>query len=417
MKTILTIIGARPQFIKAAPVSKALRKHGGFNEVVVHTGQHYDNNMSAVFFDELEMKEPDHNLEVGSASHAVQTAEIMKRLEPLMVDQNPETVLIYGDTNSTLAAALVAAKLHYPVAHVEAGLRSFNMRMPEEINRIVADRVSSILFCPTSAAVKNLQNEGLTQGVHNVGDVMYDAALMFREKAEQKSEILDRLCLRESSHREHRGQRGEIGRAERANTRYSDRASASCVGNCVPYALATIHRAENTDDPVRLKSICTALVEIAGHTPVILPMHPRTRKALGLIEEGSASAAGKASGRQRYYSSVLSMSLWPIAIIEPCSFLDMVALEANAKLILTDSGGMQKEAYFHRVPCVTLRDETEWVETVASGWNLCCNTRTPEHILSAARESDATDDSKMDISDYGNGEASSRVAAILSRSQ
>ncbi|MBA4287944.1 MAG: UDP-N-acetylglucosamine 2-epimerase (non-hydrolyzing) [Pseudomonas sp.] len=312
---IVTIVGARPQFIKAAAVSREILKHAGkIEEVMVHTGQHYDSNMSQVFFDELEIPAPRYNLEVSGGGHGAMTGRMLEGIEQILLSENPDWVLIYGDTNSTLAGALAAAKLHIPVAHVEAGLRSFNMRMPEEVNRIVADRVSTLLLCPTEVAVENLAREGVVEGVHNVGDVMYDVALYYRERAKTQSKVLKTHGLQE---------RG--------------------------FALATCHRAENTDDPVRLEGIVSALAEIAVEMPVVLPLHPRTRKLL--------------------HQFGLDHHLGALTVVDPLPFLDMVALEQAAQVILTDSGGVQKEAFFYQIPCITMRDETEWVETIESGWN------------------------------------------------
>lgn len=312
---VVTIVGARPQFIKAAAVSREFLKHPGMvEEIIVHTGQHYYPNMSEVFFDELEIPAPKYNLEVAGGSHGSMTGRMLEGIEQILLNERPNWVLIYGDTNSTLAGALAAVKLHIPVAHVEAGLRSFNMRMPEEVNRILSDRVSSLLLCPTDSAVENLSREGITRDVYNVGDVMYDVALYYRDRARKESRILDQLNL------------------EKGN-----------------FALATCHRAENTDVPERLESIMSSLAKIAEELPVVLPLHPRTRKLL--------------------QSHKLAHYLDSLKVVEPLPFLDMVALEQAAKVILTDSGGVQKEAYFYRVPCITMRDETEWVETVALGWN------------------------------------------------
>ena len=322
---ITTIIGARPQFIKAAMVSWAIAEHNrrvGFEQIkerIIHTGQHYDRNMSEVFFQELKIPEPAVNLGVGSGPHGETTGRMLAAIEKDLLDHLPDRVLVYGDTNSTLAGALAAAKIHISVAHVEAGLRSFNKKMPEEINRILTDHVSDLLFCPTDTAVSNLAKEGITQGVHHVGDVMYDAALVFAEMAEKKSAILKKHNLLPGQ-----------------------------------YALTTVHRAENTDDGTRLSNIMEGLA-IIGRTkcPVILPLHPRTRQALNRTGY-TIPDNGRKNG---------------ILFIDPVSFLDMVMLEKNANLILTDSGGVQKEAYFHGVPCITLRDETEWVETIEAGWN------------------------------------------------
>lgn len=314
---IMTIVGARPQFIKAAAFARALKGHEGppIRHVLVHTGQHYDDMMSDVFFRELDIGQPDHNLGVAGGSHGAMTGRMLERIESLLLERRPDWVLIYGDTNSTLASALAASKLHIRVAHVEAGLRSFNMRMPEEVNRIVADRLSTLLFCPTSAAVDNLRQEGVVEGVHLVGDVMYDVALQFAEIAERKSTALARLGL--------------VGR---------------------PYVLATCHRAENTDDPDRLAGILKALDAIAQTHVVVLPIHPRTRQKIDQL--GFKELLGR------------------IQVVDPLSYLDMVMLEKNAAAVVTDSGGVQKEAFFYQVPCITTRDETEWVETVETGWNV-----------------------------------------------
>jgi UDP-GlcNAc3NAcA epimerase len=328
---LITIVGARPQFIKAAAVSRAIEDHNAkrqniIKEIIVHTGQHYDANMSQIFFDELNLPQPHYNLEIADCSHGAMTGRMLERIENLLIKEKPDLVLIYGDTNSTLAGALAAVKLHIPIAHVEAGLRSFNNRMPEEINRIIADRISSILFCPTETAVRNLEKEGIKEGVMNVGDVMYDVSLYYREKA------LTDIQLNKWGLEEKR------------------------------YALCTIHRAENTDEPNRLKGIASALSQIAKTTPVILPLHPRTRKMF--LEQNRFDL------------------LSGIKVIEPLSYLEMIRLEASALAILTDSGGVQKEAYFHQVQCLTLRDETEWVETLELGWNQLCGA-DEESILTA----------------------------------
>lgn len=312
---IVTVIGARPQFIKAAPVSKALQA-GGIDEVLVHTGQHYDDAMSEIFFRELAIPAPLHNLGIGSACHGAQTGRMLEALEYTLLEERPDWVLVYGDTNSTLAGALAASKLHIPVAHVEAGLRSFNRAMPEEINRIVADHVSDVLFAPTDVAVAHLAHEGIdTAKVHQVGDVMYDAALHYGAKAECESTVLARLGL--------------------------------AVGN---YVLATVHRAENTDVHARLEAILEGLCILADSLVVVLPLHPRTRRILA-----------DAGGLDRYGAK--------LRLIEPVGYLDMLMLEKCAALVATDSGGVQKEAFFYQVPCVTLREQTEWVELVDLGWN------------------------------------------------
>ena len=354
---IVTIVGARPQFIKAAAVSREILKHAGkIEEVMVHTGQHYDPNMSQVFFDELEIPAPRYNLEVSGGGHGAMTGRMLEGIEQILLSEKPDWVLIYGDTNSTLAGALAAAKLHIPVAHVEAGLRSFNMRMPEEINRILADRVSTLLLCPTEIAVENLAREGVVEGVHNVGDVMYDVALYYRERAKAQSEVLKTHGLQEKG-----------------------------------FALATCHRAENTDDPVRLEGIVSALAEIALALPVVLPLHPRTRKLL-----------------QQFG---LEHHLDALTVVDPLPFLDMVALEQAAQVILTDSGGVQKEAFFYQVPCITMRDETEWVETVELGWNRLVGASS-EMIL-GAHAAMATRMSKTGEKPYGDGDAAKRILALL----
>ncbi len=353
MKTILSVVGARPQFIKAAPVSKELRRH--FREVLVHTGQHYDAEMSDVFFKDLDLPKPDHHLGVGSGTHAEQTDEMIVRLEKVVQQIGPDAVLVYGDTNSTLAGALVASKLLIPLAHVEAGLRSYNREMPEEINRVLTDRVSQFLFCPTKQAVENLRREGITEGVHLVGDVMLDAALQFAELAEQKVDVLDRLHLQPKG-----------------------------------YVLATVHRAANTDDPGNLRRIVEALTSTS--LTVVFPIHPRTEAALqreGLREKLAAAPN--------------------VIDLPPLSYLEVLQLEKHALRIVTDSGGMQKEAYFFGVPCVTLRQETEWVETVEDGWNCLVGT-DPKAIREAMESFQPTGERHPH---YGDGHASQRIAEIL----
>lgn len=307
---IATVVGARPQFIKAASVSRVLRRD--HQEILIHTGQHYDTNMSDIFFDELHIPRPDFHLGIGSGRHGAQTGAILEKVEEVLIRETPDALLVYGDTNSTLAGALAASKLHIPVIHIEAGLRSFNRRMPEEINRILTDHVSSWLSCPTETAVKNLAAEGITKGVSKDGDVMYDAFLYNLELAKEKSNILQTLGLSTKS-----------------------------------YILCTIHRAENTDDPARLTQILRALAGIS--LSVVLPLHPRTRK---IVRELG-----------------LTPLLDRVKVLEPVGYLDMIALEAHSLKLVTDSGGVQKEAYFAGVPCITMRDETEWVETVDVGWN------------------------------------------------
>ncbi len=338
---ILTVVGARPQFIKAAAVSRAIKTYNKgekrIHEILVHTGQHYDYLMDRVFFEELNLPKPDYHLGVGSGSHGRQTGLMLERIEAVLQKEKPRLVMVYGDTNSTLAGALAGAKLNIPVAHVEAGLRSYNRTMPEEINRLLIDHLSTFLFCPTDRAVKNLLKEGIKDGktkvVKKVGDVMYDSVLYYSDLAEKKSTILQDLDLLKH----------ETSRVTSHESRITS------------YYLATLHRAENTDDPKRLKSILSALNDIGKEVPVILPLHPRTKKMI-----------------RRYH--LIRETRW-IKLIDPVSYLDMLRLEKYAKAILTDSGGVQKEAYWFGVPCITLRDETEWIETVRSGWNVLVGAR------------------------------------------
>jgi UDP-GlcNAc3NAcA epimerase len=346
---VTSIVGARPQFIKAAMVSQSLRDQ--HTEVLVHTGQHYDYEMSQVFFEELGLPEPDVNLGVGSGSHGRQTGQILICLEEVLLAEKPDWVLVYGDTNSTLAGALAAAKLHIKVAHVEAGLRSFNRVMPEELNRVVTDHLSELLFCPSQTAVDNLTTEGIKRGVHLVGDVMADVLEFAKRHSQDRSEILKRLNLTE---------RG--------------------------YLLATVHRAENTNDIQRLDNILTAFDTL--NEPLIFPVHPRTRKTIEALT----------------YTPTTHVQL-----IEPVSYLDMVRLSQSARLILTDSGGLQKEAYWLGVPCITLRDETEWVETVEAGWNVVVGANT-ERIVKAIESFLPPVNHPML---YGDGQAAKRIVQIL----
>jgi len=348
---VLTVVGARPQFVKCAPVSRALRARG--REVLVHTGQHYDDNLSAVFFRELRIPDPDHQLGVGSGPHGAQTGEMLRRLEPVVAAERPDCVIVYGDTNSTLAGALVAAKLGVPVAHVEAGLRSSVRSMPEEINRVLTDRVSELLLCPTEAAVANLAREGMTRGVHLVGDVMADTLLEHAEIARRGSSILDRLGLRPRA-----------------------------------YHLATVHRAENTDDPGRLRALVTALAAL--DRPVLWPAHPRVRAALARLDITPDGAR--------------------LRLIDPVSYLDMLRLELEARAILTDSGGVQKEAYWMSVPCLTLRDETEWVETLRGRANVLVGA-DPARIAAAIADLPET----LPPVAAADGQAAWRVAELVER--
>jgi UDP-GlcNAc3NAcA epimerase len=362
MTTIATIVGARPQFIKAAVVSRQLRAMADLREVLVHTGQHYDDNMSRIFFDELGIPAPDVNLGIGSGGHGAQTGRMLEAIERVLKDAKPDLVLIYGDTNSTLAGALAAAKLHIPVAHVEAGLRSFNRRMPEEINRVVADCVADFLFAPTETAVANLRNENVAdERIHLVGDVMYDAAQHYGPMAEANADVLPRIGVKPNE-----------------------------------YVLATVHRAENTDELDRLTAIFSALAEISAEVPVVAPLHPRTRQKL--LDHGVDAQLPESFRR-----------------IDPVGYLDMLALERRARLIVTDSGGVQKEAFFHRVGCVTLRDETEWMELVEMGCNRLVPPSSADVVADAIRRAlgegcDWPEDEEL----FGGGKASQRIAQVLS---
>ena len=328
MKKIITVIGARPQFVKAAVLSRLIRSEkwkDTFTEILLHTGQHYDQNMSEVFFSDMEIPKPDYNLNIGSGSHGKMTGQMLIGIEEVILKEKPDMLLVYGDTNSTLAAALAASKLHIAVAHVEAGLRSFWKYMPEEQNRILTDHVSEYLFCPTLTAVKNLNAEGITNSVFHVGDIMYDANLYYMAKLQnEKEKGINRLLT-----------------IKKITTEIQKSG----------FVLVTIHRAENTDDDKKLSEIINALNRLPIN--IILPLHPRTRKII-------ADRAYKLNSN--------------IKLIEPVGYFEMLELEQNCDLILTDSGGVQKEAYFMRKPCITLRDQTEWVETVESGWNVLAGT-------------------------------------------
>ncbi len=346
---IVSVVGARPEFIQSAPVSRALRKQ--HQELLVHTGQHYDYLMSQTFFDELGIPAPDYNLEVGSGSHAGQTAEILVRFEEVLLKEKPDCVIVRGDTNSTLAGALAASKLHIPTVHIEAGERSFDRRMPEEINRLVADRLASAFFCVSQTAVRHLAAEGITKNVYWVGDVMLDANLANRPLARQKSTVLSTLGLAPGS-----------------------------------YGLVTVHRAANTDDPARLANIVTALSRV-GET-VIFPVHPRTRGALSRLNV-------------RFGDNV--------RLIEPVGYFDMMVLEENARIIATDSGGVQREAYFMSKPCLTLRDETEWSETVEAGWNKLVGV----DVATIVREWQTFTPPAEQPPIFGDGHAGEKIAEIL----
>lgn len=379
---IVTVIGARPQFVKAAVVSREFVKHGLIHEIIVHTGQHYDHEMSEVFFKQLGLRRPEYNLGVGSKPHGEQTAAILSKLEPILIKQKPDGVLVYGDTNSTLAGALCASKLHIPVAHVEAGLRSWNRRMPEEINRVVTDHIAGILFCPTDTAVQNLKAEGITRGVYTVGDVMLDAALFFGKNDDTRS----------TSSRRASGD----SLSKNILTKYGLH-----IKN---YFLITLHRAENTDNIARLQCILNMLLELQA--PAIFPVHPRLANLLATHPH-----------LRKVNSQLRSRS--ELRIVQPVSYFEMLSLEKNARAIITDSGGVQKEAFFFQVPCITLRDESEWVETLESGFNTLVGDDRKKFLtavkrLDKIRTKAATKSQGLAL--FGNGKASARIARILARS-
>lgn len=349
---VLTVAGTRPQLVKVAPVSRELRKY--VKEILVNTGQHYDHNMAGIFFDELHIPKPDYDLGIGSASHGKQTGEMLKKIEEVILQERPDAVLVYGDTNSTLAGALAASKLHIPLIHVEAGLRSYNKKMPEEINRVLTDHVSNLLFAPTEKAVDNLRKESIIENVFNVGDVMYDAFLYNSALAEEKYS-LEKFGLESKK-----------------------------------YLLATVHRAENTDSKENLQAIFESFSKLED--TVFLPLHPRTKHKLE--EYGLTEIVQKADN---------------IKIVEPVSYLEMLLLEKHAKAIVTDSGGVQKEAYFAKVPCLTLRTETEWVETVEVGCNRLVNP-LEEDLANVIQQFQPTD---FSIPLYGDGKASKKIAKMI----
>ena len=351
MIKIVTILGARPQFIKAGSVSREIAKHEEFKEVILHTGQHYDANMSDIFFEEMQIPKPHYNLNINGIGHGAMTGQMLEKIEEVLIKEKPDWVLVYGDTNSTLAGALAASKLHIKIAHVEAGLRSFNMNMPEEVNRILTDRVSSILFCPTQKAVDNLKDEGydtLENEVIKNGDVMQDGAIFYADLA-QKPKNLDIECK---------------------------------------FILSTVHRAENTDDKTRLQAIFSTLNEIAKEKTIVLPLHPRTKSLL---------------------PSTLTLHS-NIKVIEPVGYLQMVWLIKNSSLIMTDSGGLQKEAFFFKKPCITLRDETEWVELIEHNFNILVGA-DKEKIIDAYQRHQFNDDFNIDL--YGNAQASAKIVQAL----
>ncbi len=360
LKRIASIVGARPQFVKASVVSKEIRKCG-LKEVLIHTGQHYDFNMSKVFFNELQIPDPDYNLEIGSGSHGEQTGKMLIEIEKVLINEKPDLVLVYGDTNTTLAGALAASKLHIPVAHIEAGLRSFNSEMPEETNRILTDHVSALLFAPTETAVSNLTKEGVTKGVYNIGDVMFDVALMVKERMRgREKEILEKFGLKSDG-----------------------------------YVLVTIHRAENTDEKEKLEEIWNAIVDIARNSvDVVFPLHPRTRKCLGKygLLEGSSSSK--------------------LRVTDPVSYSEMIVLEDNARVIITDSGGVQKESYFFGKPAIIPRNETEWVEILDAGWSILVGANR-EKLVNATLSKWKDTDKQSWINFFGHGDSAKRIASII----
>ena len=490
---IATIIGARPQFIKAAAVSRAIAahnrqalnldpgtsnielrtlnfehsssveprtlniEHSTLNEFLIHTGQHYDDGMSAVFFRELEIPEPKYNLAIGSGSHGAQTGQMLAAIEKILIDEKPDWVLIYGDTNSTLAGALAAAKLHIPIAHVEAGLRSFNRRMPEEINRIVADQLSTLLLCPSQVAVDNLAAEGIggnpmvrqahhdKQGCHPEPSLSEPPPALRAASAgggqKESSPVEHRtLNLEQSSSVEHRTLNLEHSSPVEPRTLNIEQSSSVVITGDVMadalqfaatkasaqsdilarlglqpqrYLLATVHRAENTDDPKRLSDIMAALSELAEREPVILPLHPRTKKILERTSNRQTSNIEHRTLNIEHSSSVeprtLNFEHPCLRLIDPLGYFDIIALEKSARMLLTDSGGMQKEAYWLKVPCVTLRDETEWVETVASGWNILTGADRNRIVTAVQNFTPPKDHLPL----YGGGHAAEKILSIL----
>ncbi|MCK5846827.1 MAG: UDP-N-acetylglucosamine 2-epimerase (non-hydrolyzing) [Bacteroidales bacterium] len=351
---IITIVGARPQFIKAAAVSRAFAKHSQIEEIIVHTGQHFDANMSDIFFEEMQIPKPHYNLDINGLGHGAMTGQMLEKIEKVLIKENPDWVLVYGDTNSTLAGALAASKLHIKIAHVEAGLRSFNMKMPEEVNRILTDRISTILFCPTQTAIDNLSAEGYDNidiKTSLCGDVMQDAAIFYAEKSRKPNFDIPK-----------------------------------------EFVLATIHRAENTDDLSRLHSIIDALHEIGEKTPIILPLHPRT---VNIIKNNS-----------------IDIDHSKVNIIQPVGYLEMVYLLQNCKMVMSDSGGLQKEAFFFAKPCITLRDETEWVELVNNGFNTIVGADKTK-IISTFHNQKFDIDFSVNL--YGGGNAADKIALELMR--
>ncbi|WP_158737175.1 non-hydrolyzing UDP-N-acetylglucosamine 2-epimerase [Alteribacillus sp. YIM 98480] len=352
---ILTVVGARPQFVKACMLSRKLRSQSIIKEVIVHTGQHYNHNMSDAFFSQLALPKPDHNLGIGSDKQGKQTARMLSKIEEVLLSERPDIVLVYGDTNSTLAGSLAASKHHIPVAHVEAGLRSFNKKMPEEINRVLTDHMSTLLFCPTQTAVENLEKEGIRNEVYMTGDIMYDAILHYKSIALHQSNICARLNIKPKN-----------------------------------YYLVTVHRAENTDDPHRLRTLLKVLTQLNEN--IVFPLHPRTKQ------------------RIKHWNLLDLLSSKNIKVIEPINYFDMLTVESHAKAILTDSGGVQKEAYMLRTPCITLRDETEWIETVQAGWNHVTGVSDSQTILDVVRKTIVP---KAYPNLFGNGDTSETIYKIL----
>ena len=355
---ILTIVGARPQFIKAASLSRYLKNITDIKEIILHTGQHYDDNMSDDFFSELDIPLPDYNLQVGSDTPARQTGKMMMGIEDIVLKEWPDFILIYGDTNSTIAGALVGAKLHIPIVHIEAGLRSYDRKMPEEINRVVSDKISTLLFCPTQTAVNNLKKEGIIGGVYNVGDIMFETYLYYKNKAQKNSTILNKLNIKSKE-----------------------------------FILCTIHRASNTDNTENLKNIFIGLTD--SKELIILPLHPRTKKKINQNE-----SLKKYIGQN-------------IRIIDPIGYFDMICLEANAKKIVTDSGGVQKEAYFNKIPCITLRKNTEWVETIEQGVNQLVGVDPGKIKESINNFYPQEQDYSKQL--YGDGKTSEKIVKILNQ--
>jgi UDP-GlcNAc3NAcA epimerase len=359
---IITVLGARPQFIKAALVSRELRKE--HQEIIIHTGQHYNRELSDIFFDEMNIPQPDYKLGIGSDTHARQTGQMMIELETLFLEEKPDIVLVYGDTNSTLAAALAAVKMHIPVAHVEAGPRMHDKKIPEEVNRVVTDHISSMLFAPTPLCLDNLHREGLTKGVYLTGDVMLDCFLHFSKEAEKRIRILDELDIKQGS-----------------------------------YLLATVHRASNTDKKTNLQEICKAFIELAKDIELVFPVHPRTEKYL------------------KQYDLYQTLANTPnVHLIKPVGYLEMLVLTKNAKKILTDSGGLQKEAYFAKVPCITLDTVSAWPETVEDEWNMVVGEESDrqqlrrENIINAIR---SFEPNKKQHNIFGNGKAVEKICDLL----